>query len=161
MFGKSFRYATVFSVDQPSILPVPRAAVQKQHRAGACFGVRWRRAVFVDVARERLWTLQANRFRFHTIKPIASMLLSAFSRLFRRHRSTSQKPCSISKSLRTSGRRTIFDIYAHFSDALQCRSTPCLISIIKHFKRHLKKPFQTNPHLAICSTLHPKISSRK
>jgi hypothetical protein len=72
MFGKSFRYATVFSVDQPSILPVPRAAVQKQHRAGACFGVRWRRAVFVDVARERLWTLQANRFRFHTIKPIAS-----------------------------------------------------------------------------------------
>jgi hypothetical protein len=34
----------VFSVDQPSILPVPRAAVQKQHRAGACSGVRWRRA---------------------------------------------------------------------------------------------------------------------
>jgi len=30
MFGKSFRYATAFSVDQPSILPVPRAAVQKQ-----------------------------------------------------------------------------------------------------------------------------------
>jgi hypothetical protein len=44
MFGKSFRYATVFSVDQPSILPVPRAAVQKQHRAGVCSGVRWRRA---------------------------------------------------------------------------------------------------------------------
>jgi hypothetical protein len=35
MFGKSFRYATVFSVDQPSILPVPRAAVQKEHRFGA------------------------------------------------------------------------------------------------------------------------------
>jgi hypothetical protein len=30
MFGKSFRYATVFSVDQPSILPFPRVAVQKQ-----------------------------------------------------------------------------------------------------------------------------------
>jgi len=30
MFGKSFRYATAFSVDQPSILPVPRVAVQKQ-----------------------------------------------------------------------------------------------------------------------------------
>jgi hypothetical protein len=30
MFGKSFRYATAFSVDQPSILPVRRAAVQKQ-----------------------------------------------------------------------------------------------------------------------------------
>jgi hypothetical protein len=33
MFGKSFRYATGFSVDQPSILPVPRVAVQKQHGA--------------------------------------------------------------------------------------------------------------------------------
>jgi hypothetical protein len=37
MFGKSFRYATGFSVDQPSILPVPRVAVQKQHCCGAIF----------------------------------------------------------------------------------------------------------------------------
>jgi hypothetical protein len=37
MFGKSFRYATGFSVDQPSILPVRRVAVQKQHCCGATF----------------------------------------------------------------------------------------------------------------------------
>jgi hypothetical protein len=54
MFGKSFRYATVFSVDQPSILPVPRAAVQKQHRAGACSGCALASGRIVDAARERI-----------------------------------------------------------------------------------------------------------